>query len=616
MSINPYLDNLWATVKANEAGLDTWNILQFLLEASDLGWDQKYIKVGLTNLANTQVRTEGDPYYGQNSRYVAGTYTDRNNVQFSLQLASLLKMLYWDTLNEENKALLDEFLDYAVYACVDYTDIAVTYSNIYLMKTWNLIALGENLPSDRTWGKSKKMEPAALAEEGYKMFRTWWAYTKANGIHEHNSPTYTGVQAECLGYIAKYVKNEEIHHEANLALEYLSAMMFANYFTPAMTLGGVQSRCYYKGASGGKIDNIMGGLVKGWGTYFFNTLAIWEPTEQARTINDTYPRTVCYKWGEDEDMNAIGYYDKKFNISSTGRPYTGNANEKTMTIFLTSDKRKSIINVVHYLDGRQDPYGKAKIGGAGVARHLQKYALGRAQRGNEFVVVMSGDGSERNDTKVLQSHVLLPSNYIDEVWMGNTRYEDWLSLGTKVLPAAENYTFFIRVEDVVVSLRYLYTQNVQGTTAVPKLCIDTDGTQVFSTYGNAMRITTDLSAGTPTKWQRGTVAMWWRADSGIDTDEEFAALRQAVIDAPCTVVDDGTNLNVCVTTPDGDLGVEGRLIRKKFPQAVTASSPSTDNTEFWGYEQTRLIGGTDPKGVHFSVNGEDISGPIFEKSNL
>ena len=158
MSINPYLDNLWATVKANEAGLDTWNILQFLLEACDLGWDQKYIKVGLTNLANTQVRTEGDPYYGQNSRYVAGTYTDRNNVQFSLQLASLLKMLYWDTLNEENNALLDEFLDYAVYACVDYTDIAVTYSNIYLMKTWNLIALGENLPSDRTWGKYRESE--------------------------------------------------------------------------------------------------------------------------------------------------------------------------------------------------------------------------------------------------------------------------------------------------------------------------------------------------------------------------------------------------------------------------------------------------------------------------
>ncbi|MBR4850848.1 MAG: hypothetical protein IKU97_02170 [Tidjanibacter sp.] len=616
MSINPYLDNLWASVKANEAGLDTWDILQFLLEASDLGWDQKYIKVALTNLSNEQVRIEGDPYYGQNARYVAGTHTDRNNVQFSLQLATLLKMHYWDTLNEENKALLDEFLDYAVYACVDYTDIAVTYSNIYLMKTWNLIALGENLPADRTWGKTKQKTPAELAEEGYQMFRTWWAYTKANGIHEHNSPTYTGVQAECLGYIAKYTKNEEIHYESNLALEYLSAMMFANYFTPAMTLGGVQSRCYYKGASGGKIDNIMGGLVKGWGTHFYNTLAIWEPTEQARTINDTYPRTVCYKWGTDEDMNAIGYYEKKFNISSTGRPYTGNANEKTMTIFLTSDKRKSIINVVHYMDGRQDPYGKAKVGSAGVARHLQKYALGRAQRNNEFVTIMASDGSERNDTKVLQSHVLLPSNYIDEVWMGNTREEDWLSLGTKVLPAADNYTFFIRVEDVVVSIRYIYTQTVQGKIASPKLCIDTDGTQVFSTYGNAMRITTDLSTGTPTKWQRGTVAMWWRADSGIDTDEKFTALREAVINAPASVVDDGENLSVCVTTPDGDLGVEGKLIRKTFPQAVTVSVPSTDATEFWGFEQTRLIGGCDPAGVHFSVNGEDISGPIFDKSNL
>lgn len=616
MSINPYLDNLWAQVKANEDGLDTWDILQFLLEASELGWDQKYINVALVNLTNEQIRVEGDSNYGQNARYVRGSVGDKNNVQFSLQLISLLKMLYWDTLNEENQMLVDEFIDYAVYACVDHKDIAVTYSNIYLMKTWNLIALGENLSSERTWGKSKEKTPAELAEEGYEMFRTWWAYTKKNGIHEHNSPTYTGVQAECLGYIANYTKNEDILHEANVALEYLSAMMFANYFTPAMTLGGVQSRCYYKGASGGKIDNIMGGLVKGWNTYFFNKLAIWEPTEQARTINDTYPRTVCYKWGEDDDMNAIGYYDRKFNISSTGRTYTGNANEKTMTIFLTSDKRKSIINVVHYFDGRQDPYGKAKVGSAGVARHLQKYAIGRAQRANEFVTIISGDGSERGDTKKLQSHVLLPSNYIDEVWMGNTRYEDWLALGTQVLPAADNYTFFLRVEDVVVSIRYLYTCDVNGKVAVPKLCIDTDGTQVFASYGNAMRITTDLSAGTPSKWQRGTVAMWWRADSGIDSDEKFAALRQQIINAPAAVVDDGTNLNVSVTSPDGELGVEGKLIRKKYPQAVTASSPSTDNVEFWGFEQSRIIGGVDPTGVHFSINGEDISGPIFEKSKI
>ncbi len=615
--IDPYLDNLWTEVKANEDGLDIWNIFQFLLEASDLGWDQKYINVALQNLCDAQVRTENHPNYGQIPRYIGGdtesSSFDKNSIHFALELGSLLRMLYYDTLSDENKALLDEFIDYGIYAVLDYENIAITYTNIYLMRTWNLIALGETLPSDRTWGKSKNATPASLAEKGYGLFRDWMAEIKKNGIHEHNSPTYTGVQAECLGYLAKYTRDETIRHEANVALEYLSAMMFANYFTPAMSLGGVQSRCYYKGSSNGKIDNIMGGLVKGWGTYFFNKLAMWTPTEQARKINATYPRLVCYKWGSDPDMNAVGYYKEKYCIGSTGRTYTGNANEKTFTIFLSSPKQKTLVNIVHYFDGRQDPYGKKLVGS--LARHLQKYALGRAQRNNEFVAYMSGDGSERGDTKQLQSHIVLPSNYIDGVWLGNTEVPNWLSIGTKALPAEDNYTFFLRFDDVVVSIRYLLATDVNGNQATPRLCIDTDGTQVF-TPGTAMRITTDLSTGTPEKWSRGTVAMWWRADDGITTDEQFAALRQKVISAESKVVDDGSRVSILVASPDGDLGFSGNLIRKVFPQAVQANPTAPDNKEYWGFELTETIGGVQAENVLFTVNGEDIAGPIFAKSNL
>lgn len=615
--VNPYLDDLWVKVRANEAGLDIWDICQFILEASDLGWDQKYLKVALTNLTDAQIRTEGHHNYGQIPRYIGGdtetTSFDKNNAEFLMELLSLERMLYYDRLDAANKTLLDDLIDYSVYAILDDPNIAITYTNIYVMRTWNLIALGETLPDDRTWGRSMNVRPEELAEEGYRLFRDWMAEIKKNGIHEHNSPTYTGVQVECLGYLAKYTKNESIRHEANVALEYLSAMAFANYFTPAMMLGGVQSRCYYKGSSNGKIDNIMGGLIKGWGTYFFNRLAMWTPTDQARRINATYPRLVCYKWGWDPDMNAVGYYTEKYNISSVGRTYTGNANEKTMTIFLSSPRQKTLVNIVHYFDGRQDPYGKNYING--LARHLQKYALGRSQRNNEFVAMVSGDGSERGDTKKLQSHIILPSNYIDEVWLGNEKIDKWLSIGNKALPAGDNYTFFLRFDDVVVSIRYLYAVDVNGKQATPRLYIDTDGSQVF-TSGNAMRITTDLSTGTPAKWTRGTVAMWWRVDDGITTDEQFAALREKVINAAGTVTDDGSRISVQVTTPDGDLGFSGNLVRKVFPQAVQANPTSPDNKEYWGFEQTATVGGIEAENVLFTVNGEDIAGPIFQKSNL
>ncbi len=619
--IDPYLDNLWENVSTNADGLDIYNICEFIIEASELGWDQKYLKVALDNLAAEQIRETGHPLLGQIPRNIGGSTEpsgfDINNAEFLLELLCLERMHYYNTLSDVNKATLDEIIDYAVTAIIRDSNIAVTYTNIYLMRAWNLIALGETLPEDRNWGKAAPyiVTPEYLRNQGYTLFRKWIAEIKANGIHEHNSPTYTGVQAECLGYIARYTKDEEIRHEANVALEYFSAMLFANYFTPAMCLGGVQSRCYYKGSSNGKIDNMAGGLIKGWGTYWYNAMAIWEPTEQARKINATYPRLVCYRWGGDPDMNAIGYYTRKYNISSVGRPYTGNANEKTMTIFLSSPKYRNPVNIVHYFDGREDPYGKVKAGS--LARHLQKYALGRAQRNNEFVSYVSGDGTERGDTKRLQSHIILPSNYIDEVWNGNTEIKNWLSIGSQALSADDSYTFFLKSDDVVVSIRYLYAKDINGNDVKPSLYIDTDGKQVFSN-GNAMRLTATLSEKTPAKWSRGTVAMWWRVDDGIDTADKFAALRKTVINAQCEVKDDGSTVSVLVESPDGKLGFTGKLIQKKFPQAVqeTLSDPSLDDRLYWGFIQESTTGGINTENVHFSVNGEDISGPIFSKSNL
>ena len=73
---------------------------------------------------------------------------------------------------------------------------------------------------------------------------------------------------------------------------------------------------------------------------------------------------------------------------------------------------------------------------------------------------------------------------------------------------------------------------------------------------------------------------------------------------------------VIFTSPDGELGFSGNLVRKVFPQAVQANPTSPDNKEYWGFEQTATVGGVEAENVLFTVNGEDIATPIFQKSNL
>lgn len=611
--IDPRLDQLWLDIKAGEEGFDTQQYFEFLLEACELDWDQEYLNFVLHKASDAQVREEGHINFGQIPRFLGDDISspkfDQNCIEFAVEFASLVRTLYYDKLDAAAQALLDEFLDYAIYAIYSHSNVATSYTNIYLMRMWNLIALGECLPSERSWGRSLNLTPAQIAEAGYEMFRSWIAEIKQYGIHEHNSPTYAGVQAECLGYIARYCKDPEIKRQAGVALEYMSAMLFSNYFTPSMSLAGVQSRCYYRGSSNGKVDNIMGGLIKGYDTYFFNSLAIWEPTEQARELNALYPRLVAYRWGEDPDMNAIAYYHPKYVIASSGRPYTGNANEKNLTVFLSSERHKSMVNFSHYLDGRNDPYGKAKLSN-GVARHLQKYAMGRAQRDNEFVAMIAGDGSERDDTQKLCSHIVIPATNVDEMWNGDTHIANFLGTSSKSLSAEDNFSFFLRFEDVVVSVRYLYTEDSAGKSATPSLNGDSDGSANF-TQGIAMRLSTTLSSATPAKWSLPKIAMWWRVDDGIDSDEKFAALRKSVIEAPCSISASKESFSLSLSSPDGELGFSGDYIRAPYKQYITLDEQSS--TLYWAFDQKTTTGGADAQNTLLSVNGSEIGQEILSK---
>ena len=628
-NVNPALDELWVQVNASDTGFDTARYFEFVLEACELGWDQKYIGVALKQFCNQQVQ-EGVSM-GEVPRYVGGDYSDKNNIEFALELAGPALIEYYPQWSAENKALFDDFVDKAMYASWNHDNVSVTYSNIYIMRVWNMISFGENLSSDRTWGASLNLTPEQIAQKGYDMLKRFHDSVCEYGIHEHNSPTYTGVQAECLGYLAKYTKNEEARAMAEKCKNYISAMIFANYFTPAKVSSGVMSRCYYRGSSGGKIDQLAGGLVLGLNMYWYNQLAVWEPSAQDREINNTYPRLIAYTFGPNKGsdasgkefwtQNAMNYIDKKFSISS-GSHYTGNGTEKSLSAVVAGDAHRSIINFAHYMEGRNDPFGRIPYGTHVWTCFRDAYA--RSQHNNEVVVLQAGNGRDNPPAaQNLRSHIILPGSYVDEMWVGDEQIEDWFAMSgnAKALQASSGYTYFSRIEDIVFSVRYLFTFGTDGKAKTPTLTYDATNSNYV--YGTALRLTTSLAESRPLPADLGGVVMWWRVDKDIDTDEKFAALRKKIMEAEVSVPQqkvytEGDELECFVTTPEGlKLGIKGNFEKKKHYNRwiFSDTEPEYTNEAYWNFDQKEAYGSSidfsDRDQAYFSINGQDVGQAIM-----
>ncbi len=622
-NIDPRIDDLWTQVNESADGFDTTYYFDFILGACHLGWDEKYIRIALERFSSLQIKEGAN--LGKVPRTIGGDFSDENNIEFALELAVVALIEYYDSWADETKAIFDEFVDLALHASWAHDNVAVTYSNIYIMRTWNMIALGENLSKERTWGTDLKLTPDQIAQKGYSMLRSFYDLTCEIGIHEHNSPTYTGVQAENIGYLAKYTKDPESKELANRLVRYLSASVHANYFKPAKVLTGPMSRCYYRGSSGGKIDQLAGGILYGYGMYWYNELAAWEASAQDKQISETYPRLTAWTFGPEKQvyadgsevwqMNGMNYIDRKYSISSAGHHYTGNGTEKTMSVVVAGDAHRGIINIAHYMEGRNDPYGKINYGSHTWTCFRDAYA--RSQHDNQFVALQAGNGRDNPPAASnLVSSIIVPGTYVDEMWIGNERITDWFAMpgGASSLSPASGNTYFLRIEDVVVSVRYLFTFGTDGKDKQHILINES----ASYTYGIALRIGTELKATAPAQDELGGVIMWWRTDAGIDTDEKFAALREQVIGAEVCVPEqkvyaEGDELECFVNTPEGiKLGIKGTFEKKSYYNRYIFSDeePEYMKEKYWHFAQSEAYGSSidfsDRSQAFLSVNGKDV----------
>ena len=169
--------SLWTAVYNSEDGFDTTQYFDFIIEVSEAGgWAESDIRWTIDKFASVQVQ-DGEQT-GRVPRYLkdgAQDYSDANNIEFALQLASVALIRYYPTWSDETKAAFDGFVDKAVNALWKHDNVAVTYSNIYLMHIWNLVALGENLDPSRRWGAGLDLTPAAIAAKGYECLDAYYA---------------------------------------------------------------------------------------------------------------------------------------------------------------------------------------------------------------------------------------------------------------------------------------------------------------------------------------------------------------------------------------------------------------------------------------------------------
>ena len=156
---------------------------------------------------------------------------DRNAVEFSMLQCGLLHLRFASALSPKALSQLNQLMTDGVKG-MELHKVGLDYTNIYLTKTWNLIAAGESL------GRPE------VAGEGYRQLEEWLRFTATHGITEYNAVTYYGIDMEALALIARHAARPEGRKQAELALSYFWTDLAANWWQSGDRMGGANARSY------------------------------------------------------------------------------------------------------------------------------------------------------------------------------------------------------------------------------------------------------------------------------------------------------------------------------------------------------------------------------------
>jgi len=548
------------------------DIMGTILEATGTpGYEMRGEKIekALEQLESMQDLDPSSKTYGNFRWYSRETKPgDRNAVEFVTQRSIILKLLYSDRLSTKANETLDRILKHSVEG-IHLQKVNIDYTNIFLMKTWNILALGQAL------------KDPALSKEGAQMLDAWIDFTRKNGITEFLSPTYLGVDLDCLGLIANQITDPAISGKAKGALLFFWQNIAANWFEPSQRLGGAHGRDYDYLTGHGELDHHLreGGWITSAQpknapqTPVFDAATRWLPPEELhRQALSEIPRFVTARCGTNDFNWTAQQVGRHISIGVTGSGK--GAEDKPFRVNLEGSGGPKTVIVNFLMDGRDDPYGKKKIP-TGSSGHMKAHHLNpvfrAVQSGSDVLFLSSYPGlkpisQEETNNACLYSHLDLPEEAV--VWSVDQPLDP--KLPTQPIPGN---ICFLRLGDTAVGIRFLLAEDIAGKPVTAELV--TDGHEY-----NAKRLSVTHSA-TPPGEKGGAVAMAVRTEEGLD-EAGFAAFRKKFADAHASADHQGSIVRLSSEGSKNLLVLEadtttGKILRSEGGDPAIQIAPLTIN---------------------------------------
>jgi hypothetical protein len=434
------LDKQWHNLFEPELkkGASLVDVAQFALDAASVGYEMGRIETALSYLDRNINRSLDNPAtYGNIFWYNGNTViNDANGVEFCMQRAVVLWILYQDQLSPQAKTTLQEILTLGSEG-IKRHNVKLSYTNIILMKISNLLMLGEYF------------DKPELAETAYRLFKGWIVYSYQNGICEYLSPTYYTVDIENLSLIYHFTKNPEIKQVAETAFTYLWTDIAVNWYQPALRLGGTHSRDYDRLYGHGAIDAFVkhacwngdAAAQKAFNSVFYNYAYVPPDADLRAYIGHDVPRFIYQRWGEKAYQRATNYIGHNFSVGSAEANYY-NMDKTPFVVNLGSGTQVPVINF--FMDGRSDYYGFKKIretSGHIKSLHLNPFVSSVQNDGEVLFLAASKDNTDSTAAK-LESVITLPADA--EIWCNNRKLSLNARSSWQINPDANNDTTFLK----------------------------------------------------------------------------------------------------------------------------------------------------------------------------
>lgn len=503
-----------------------------------------------------------------------GQVKDYNAVDFCMRSGALLWLKYRDFIPASAQKQLKLLLELSLRGCLHHK-VGPSYSNIAIMNAGDLILLGEAL------GRPQ------VVTEGCARLDRIYRYTQAAGIHEFDSPTYTGVDLDGLGLIEAFCQRDSGRAQARALLKLFWTDIALNWFPPAQKLAGANSRTYDYPHGLGELDRQL--ALNGWLAApppaeldaVFGRLATWHPPQTIHDLSDQFPRLVRASWGTNWWQSRTHFLLPDITLSCTASSYGGR-----MDMPLTADLAGSRAAVRCYFiaDGRDDPYGQKKVS-AGAHRkafHLNPFwTAAQNQRDALGLVIYRQRDMETNST-TLVSNFVMPMN-VDSFWIGD-RQVSFAGGQTVREPVAPGEVVSFRQGAAVLGVRVPWSRGLDGQPANIFLVHDQNP------FG-AMRLAVEHVDPGQMPVYRGHdagAAFWVRIADGIKSEADFAAWRQQFAEDKVEVAADPGQIQLRATGVDG-------------PMSIAANAP-------WFAPESILPA---PSRAVLELNGADVGSKIL-----